>query len=285
MPSGRVRRACAQRQSASPAGRANGAPCAVAAAGAGAVGDLDRGRRVRSAVCAAALERWVRACRRGRGGGAGSAVGSASAAAGRSCRWGSWRVGRGGRLRQLPPAPPRVCAHRVVYAHAGGVLEWYAAGPLGIEQGFTLSAAAGGCRGRSDAGARPFGGLRATDGRVRGGVPDAVGAGGAALRRAGGARCAWAARLRAWLSLSGRRLLVRVADRGARYPLLIDPLIQQGPKLTASDESGEGQFGYSVAVSADGTTALVGGSATTATRARRGCSRAPAAPGPSRGRS
>jgi FG-GAP repeat protein len=33
---------------------------------------------------------------------------------------------------------------------------------------------------------------------------------------------------------------------------------QKGPKLTASDETGQGQFGYSVALSADGNTALIG---------------------------
>ena len=34
---------------------------------------------------------------------------------------------------------------------------------------------------------------------------------------------------------------------------------QQGPKLTATDESGQGRFGSSVALSGDGTTALIGG--------------------------
>ena len=37
------------------------------------------------------------------------------------------------------------------------------------------------------------------------------------------------------------------------------PLFQQGPKLTGGEESGEGRFGRTVAVSADGDTALVGG--------------------------
>ena len=34
---------------------------------------------------------------------------------------------------------------------------------------------------------------------------------------------------------------------------------QQGPKLTGSDETGAGEFGTSVALSADGNTALIGG--------------------------
>jgi hypothetical protein len=37
------------------------------------------------------------------------------------------------------------------------------------------------------------------------------------------------------------------------------PLFQQGPKLTGGEESGEGRFGRTVAVSTDGDTALVGG--------------------------
>ncbi len=37
------------------------------------------------------------------------------------------------------------------------------------------------------------------------------------------------------------------------------PLVQQGPKLTGGEESGEGRFGRSVALSADGDTALIGG--------------------------
>ena len=61
------------------------------------------------------------------------------------------------------------------------------------------------------------------------------------------------------LLLRGRTLLLRVDDAGARYPLTLDPLIQQGSKLTASGETGDGAFGASVALSADGTTALIGG--------------------------
>ena len=65
--------------------------------------------------------------------------------------------------------------------------------------------------------------------------------------------------LRAELQLRSGRLLIHVWDRGASYPLTIDPLIQQGDKLTGSGESGAGKFGYSVALSADGNTALIGG--------------------------
>ncbi len=34
-------------------------------------------------------------------------------------------------------------------------------------------------------------------------------------------------------------MLIRVADRGATYPLRIDPLIQQGKKLTGTGAIGD----------------------------------------------
>jgi hypothetical protein len=65
--------------------------------------------------------------------------------------------------------------------------------------------------------------------------------------------------LSSWLELKRNALLVRVNTRGARYPVRIDPLIQQGSKLTGSGEAGSGSFGQSVALSSDGQTALIGG--------------------------
>ncbi len=65
--------------------------------------------------------------------------------------------------------------------------------------------------------------------------------------------------LRSWLQLDDGQVLIRVADRGAAYPLRIDPLIQQGQKLTGAGGVGTGRVGYDVALSADGNTALVGG--------------------------
>ena len=74
--------------------------------------------------------------------------------------------------------------------------------------------------------------------------------------------------------MSRRSLLRRVALVAALLSLLLlgfgaalsdgladEPgsLVQQGPKLTGGGESGEGRFGRSVALSADGNTALIGG--------------------------
>ena len=46
--------------------------------------------------------------------------------------------------------------------------------------------------------------------------------------------------LPATLALQDHRILLRISDRNARYPVRIDPFIQQGNKLTASDETGGG---------------------------------------------
>jgi hypothetical protein len=54
-------------------------------------------------------------------------------------------------------------------------------------------------------------------------------------------------------------LLLRVDVRGGSYPLRIDPFVQQGGILLGGEEKGPGAFGWSVALSSDGNTALVGG--------------------------
>jgi hypothetical protein len=65
--------------------------------------------------------------------------------------------------------------------------------------------------------------------------------------------------LRSWLVLRGRRLFVEVDDRSAAYPVRIDPFIQQGPRLAGAGGGHDEQQGYSVALSGDGNTALIGG--------------------------
>ncbi|HEX3909180.1 MAG TPA: hypothetical protein VHW67_00590 [Solirubrobacteraceae bacterium] len=64
--------------------------------------------------------------------------------------------------------------------------------------------------------------------------------------------------LHSWLQLDGGRLLLRVNATRVRYPVRIDPMIQQGEKLTGTGDIGTGRFGYSVALSGDGDTALIG---------------------------
>jgi hypothetical protein len=166
--------------------------------------------------------------------------------------------GYGGTLHALPAATLRAQSNRVVYGR-GGLREWYVNGPLGLEQGFTLAAAPIGRR----TGALTI--ALALSGNVRGSLSRGggvmfAGAGGAALAYGGLiASDARGRTLPARIELRRGRLLLRVDDAGARYPLRIDPLVQQGAKLTGSGESGAAGFGTYLALSADGNTALIAG--------------------------
>jgi hypothetical protein len=167
-------------------------------------------------------------------------------------------VGYGSALTALGSVAPRADGNRVFYAHPG-VSEWYANGPLGLEQGFTIA--------RQPAG-RVAGALTlaiALSGNARASLAGNAQsitwthAGKTVLRYTGlSARDARGRVLRSWLALERGRLLLRVDTAGARYPLRIDPFVQQGAKLTGSGESGKGALGFSVALSANGDTALIG---------------------------
>ena len=163
-------------------------------------------------------------------------------------------IGRGGRLRPLGAVAPGTRSNRVTYRHQVGVTEWYAAGPLGVEQGFTVARSPVGGKGPLTLALAARGSLRP---RPSGSGAEFLTRSGRVALRYGGLTVLDASgqRLRAWLDVSSSGLLLRVADRRAQYPLQIDPFIQEGPKLLAPRSS----FGYSVAVSGDGNTALIGG--------------------------
>jgi FG-GAP repeat len=138
-----------------------------------------------------------------------------------------------------------------------GVSEWYAAGPLGIEQGFSLTQRPAGATTSLTVAVGFGGGLRA---RRSGSIVEFLTPSGRVALRYGGLSVTdrQGRALPATLSLRHGELLIGVRDAGARYPLRIDPFIQQGSKLTANDETRQGSFGCSVALSADGNTALIG---------------------------
>jgi hypothetical protein len=165
-------------------------------------------------------------------------------------------AGYGKSLRTVGEVSPSAHRNRVSYAW-GGLREWYANGPLGLEQGFdvarplaahsagplTLSLArSGDLHAVLAAGARSvrflapggrtvlrYGGLTATDARGRA--------------------------LHAWLSLRGARVLVHIEADGAAYPLHIDPTIEDA-ELTATGGGVDDDLGTSVAVS--GSTIVLG---------------------------
>jgi hypothetical protein len=169
-------------------------------------------------------------------------------------------VGYGSSLRALGGVAPHAHGNRVLYTYPG-LSEWYANGPLGLEQGFTIDTAPT---------VRPAGPLTLSI-TLAGDTRPTLTDGGQSieLRREGDASLRYTglsatdARgrlLHSWLELEGGRVLLRVNASGARYPLRIDPLVQQGAALTGGEETGAGQFGFSVALSANGRTALIGGS-------------------------
>jgi hypothetical protein len=160
-------------------------------------------------------------------------------------------VGYGARASSVAAVTPAASGRRVDYLRPG-VDEWYLNGPSGLEQGFDIA--------RPPVGA-PRGPLTLSLGLSGTSAPRLL-AGGRSLA-AGGLRYAGLSaldangkHLHAWLALHAHRLLIQVDTRGARYPVRIDPFVQQGPKVTGLT-SGVDYFGSSVALSADGSTALV----------------------------
>jgi hypothetical protein len=170
-------------------------------------------------------------------------------------------VGSGAAVGWLPSVRPAASANRVVYGRAG-VSEWYTNGPLGIEQGFTVGRALGHKPGSALVLRLAVGGeLRPKlmpGGKgvefTRGGIP-VLTYGELAAHDARGVPLASSMRV------FGDQILLEVNTRGARYPLSVDPLIQAVPKLVegTSENIDGGDFGWSVALSEDGNTAVIGG--------------------------
>ncbi len=52
------------------------------------------------------------------------------------------------------------------------------------------------------------------------------------------------------MELDGARVLLRVDDAGARYPLVVDPVLQTA-KLTASDGAAVDSLGQAIAIGGD----------------------------------
>jgi IPT/TIG domain/FG-GAP repeat len=168
-------------------------------------------------------------------------------------------IGYARSLTRVAAVTPTFHANRVLYARPQ-VREWYVNGPLGLEQGFTLS------RAPSIRAPGPLTISLAISGDVgahlASGSQSIIFSGprGAVLRY--GALHVTDARghtLHSWLALGSRQVRLIIDSAGARYPLRIDPLIQEARKLPVSEETGPGRVGMGVALSADGKTALAGG--------------------------
>ncbi len=125
------------------------------------------------------------------------------------------------------------------YAYPAAVTETWRNGPLGLEQGFVLSQRPAGNGALSIAMTAP-----ATSLLLRGAVllPGGLRYAGLRVSDASGRV------LHSWLALAHGQLLIKVSDRGAHYPVRIDPLVQQA-NVTAKDGVVGDYFGSSVAVS------------------------------------
>jgi hypothetical protein len=160
-------------------------------------------------------------------------------------------VGRAGSApRRLGAAvAPTARANRVDYRYRGLTESW-ANGPLGLEQSFVVDAPPAG---RAN---RPLTISLAVTGNLR---PRAGGAsvvlGGALRYGALAASDAHGRRLPARLSVAGGRIRISVDDRGAAYPVAIDPIVQLA-ELTEAGGAAQDNFG--TAVAADGDTVVVG---------------------------
>jgi len=142
---------------------------------------------------------------------------------------------------------PTVRSNRISYAR-GALSEWYANGPMGLEQGFRIARPLGSDPHRLTLTLALGGSLRA---RVQ------PGGAGVALLAPGGkvalrldqlsASDSSGRSLPVSFALDGGRLSLRVDTAGARYPLNVDPLVQEG-QLSASNGAREQGMGSAAPV-------------------------------------
>ena len=135
------------------------------------------------------------------------------------------RYGYGDTLDGIRSVAPQVQGNRIVYRR-GPLSEWYANEPGGLEQSFTLAShPKPSASGLLTLALVVTGDVRA---RLSRGQDEVIfsGAGRWLVYRGLLATDARGNALPARIELNGRRLLLLVDDRGARYPVLIDPTIQ-----------------------------------------------------------
>ncbi|AKU98770.1 hemagglutinin protein [Labilithrix luteola] len=176
---------------------------------------------------------------------------------------GGWRAeatrwGREGALLPVARTAPRADGNRATY-HRDGFDEWYVVGPLGIEQGFTLHAPPARTRGGEGIVIE----LAAIELEAR---IDSTGT-AASLHDATGRELlrytdlyvvdAAGKELPARLRAETGSLAIWFDDRGATYPVTVDPLIVvREQKLGTSGHAHGDDLGVSMAVSGD--TAIIG---------------------------
>jgi len=175
--------------------------------------------------------------------------------------WGVHLEGVGRNTIDHVPTAGMVARGDTLVLQHGSATEWYRNGPRGIEQGFTVPTRPNGSSSMPvRLQLRPTGNLHAQVDQDATGPTLQRADGSTVLRYTGlAAHDASGRRLAARLALHGTDLWLVVHDRGARYPVTIDPWME-GPTLSVSlqDKPIHQGFGYSVSLSTDGATALLG---------------------------
>lgn len=165
-------------------------------------------------------------------------------------------IGSGDALHPAAPAQPLARANRVEYRR-GATTEWFANGPAGIEQGFTIASQPTAAKNGTLTLALGLSGTLTAQPGTKGGLVLA-GADGKAVLRYGDLSVtdAHGRALPAHMTVEHGRVSISVDVRGARYPLTVDPLLNSLAELYASDGAKEDQLGSAVA--AAGGTVVVG---------------------------
>jgi hypothetical protein len=172
-----------------------------------------------------------------------------------------WGYGEHTSNRSKAAVAPVVNANRIEYRR-GTLTEWYVNGPLGIEQGFTISkppaALPDSKHDELDIELGLQGSLSATIQSGRHAL---------ALRNQKGVETlrygpllvydASGRELESWIEVQDGSLRLRVNTAGARYPIIVDPWVQTA-QLTNSLGAAGDDLGYSVAIDGAGDTIVVG---------------------------
>lgn len=165
-------------------------------------------------------------------------------------------VGHGRRVREVHLAHTAAVGNRVLVGGAG-IMESLDAGPLGVEQAFVFNQRPVGARGPLSLALQSHGSLVP---RVSGSGVVFVSRSGAVVLRYGGLSALDAAgrSLPARMTVRAGILELQIDDRGARYPLTVDPFTEQQKIVPTDEASATSDPGSAVAVSSDGSTVLIG---------------------------